>query len=67
VLALQSIPVLALQSIPGRLRFGAAHLRRTKSTRIASLKKQIASEFNFERAIEAYEELIDATFAEGRP
>jgi hypothetical protein len=30
------------------------------------LKQQFAAEFAFEHAIEAYEELIDSTFAEGQ-
>lgn len=60
------VAVFTVQSLLGRLRFGAARLRRAKSIRIASLRKQLAGEFNFERAIEAYEELIDATCAEGR-
>jgi hypothetical protein len=30
------------------------------------LKLQYAGEFRFERAIQAYEQLIDSTFAEGR-
>ena len=33
---------------------------------IGLLKRQFAGEFNFERAIDAYEELIDSTFAGGR-
>ena len=41
-------------------------LGRTKVFKV-DLFRQSVGEFNFERAIEAYEDLIDATFAEGRP
>lgn len=40
---------------------------RNRTARVFSLKQQFAAEFNFERAIEAYEQLIDSTFAESRP
>jgi hypothetical protein len=43
-----------------------AGLNRRKVSGVELFKQQIAGEFNFERAIEAYEELIDSTLAEDR-
>jgi hypothetical protein len=60
------LPLLAWTSIPGGLHLGRDRRHRTKTAGNNLLKKQITAEFNFERAIEAYEELIDSTFAEGR-
>jgi hypothetical protein len=60
------VPVLVWYSIRAGLRSRAAIFHRAKSSRIANLEQQIAGEFNFELAIEAYEDLIDSTFAEGR-
>jgi hypothetical protein len=60
------LPLLACYSILGGLHLGRDRRDHTKTARINLLKKQIAGEFNFECAIEAYEELIDSTFAEGR-
>lgn len=64
------LPFLAWYAI-----LAPSNSRRGRSTRsaiskidlagIGLLKRQFAAEFNFERAIEAYEDLIDATFAEG--
>jgi hypothetical protein len=59
------LPLLAWYSI-----LAAYESRRavSKRSRVSAAYhfKQTAGEFNFERAIEAYEELIDSTFAEGR-
>ena len=41
-------------------------LNRKRVPGVDFFKQQIAGEFNFERAIEAYEDLIDSTLAEGR-
>lgn len=66
------LPLLAWYAIKAAL-----NSRRDGSTRAAIskidlagidlLRRQFAVEFNFERAIEAYEDLIDSTFVEGRP
>lgn len=61
------LPSLAWYSLRAGLRSRAAAFHRAQPARIAALKQQIAGEFNFEHAIEAYEDLIDATLAESRP
>jgi hypothetical protein len=57
------LPLLAWYSIRAKLDFRGEP---AEIAEIGLLKKQIVSEFNFERAIEAYEELIDSTFAKGQ-
>jgi hypothetical protein len=60
------VPVFAWCSICAEVRSSVPALQRDKSPRTRNLQQQIAGEFNFERAIEAYEDLIDSTFAEER-
>jgi hypothetical protein len=67
LLLLLFAPLLAWYWIRAGLRPRTAAFRRGQSVRLATLNNQIAGEFNFEHAIEAYEELIDATLAESRP
>ncbi|MGC1463975.1 MAG: hypothetical protein WA802_17375 [Terracidiphilus sp.] len=59
------LPLLAWYSIRATLDSRRSRPNRSELSEIGRLKRQIAAEFNFERAIEAYEELIDSTFAEG--
>ena len=61
-----SLPVLAFQSILVQLASAlCAALRRIRMTRQrpAPRNLELAREFGFDRAIDAYEELIDATLA----
>jgi hypothetical protein len=60
------LPLLGWYSILAGWDSVRAGLNRRKVSGVDYFKQQIAGEFNFERAIEAYEELIDSTFAEGR-
>jgi hypothetical protein len=60
------LPLLGWYSILAGWDSVRAGLNRRKVSGVELFKQQIAGEFNFERAIEAYEELIDSTFAEGR-
>ncbi len=60
------LPLLAWYSILAKLDSRRSHRNRFELFEISLLKRQITGEFNFERAIEAYEDLIDSTFAEGR-
>jgi lipopolysaccharide/colanic/teichoic acid biosynthesis glycosyltransferase len=67
-----SLPLLAFYSILAQLdSVRPAFLRRfrvgRKFSRLELLKLQFAEEFGFERAIEAYEELIDFTVAGRQP
>lgn len=64
-----SRPLLAYYSANARLdSMSPATSRRLAHRRLdrTDLLKQSVAEFEFERAIEAYEALIDSTFAEGR-
>ena len=54
--------ILALNSM--RSRSTHTSIPKIDLAGIGPLKRQFAGEFNFERAIEAYEDLIDSTFAE---
>ena len=60
------LPLLGWYSILAGWDSVRAGLNCRKVSEVELFKQQIAGEFNFERAIEAYEELIDSTFAEGR-
>ena len=60
------LPLLGWYSILAGLDSVSAGFNRRKESGVDLFKLQAAGEFNFERAIEAYEELIDSTFAEGR-
>ena len=60
------LPLLGWYSILAGWDSVRAGRHRRKVSGIDFFKQQIAGEFDFERAIEAYEELIDSTFAEGR-
>jgi hypothetical protein len=60
------LPLLGWYSILAGWDSVRAGRHRRKVAGVDLFKQQIAGEFNFERAIEAYEELIDSTFAEGR-
>ena len=60
------LPLLGWYSILAGWDSVRAGLHRKQGSSVDFFKQQIAGEFNFERAIEAYEELIDSTFAEGR-
>jgi hypothetical protein len=67
-----SLPILAIYYILDRLNpldGTALRIRRAGicSNRAELMQLKFAGEFHFERAIEAYEELIDSTFADGQP
>jgi hypothetical protein len=71
LLAAFSLPLLTFTLLITRLQSGAAAIaprpgadRGTRGR--GALQPPFADEFGFERAIEAYEELIDATHTEGR-
>jgi hypothetical protein len=59
------LPVLVWYFIRSRSSSRRADSNRTERSKVDLLKRRIAGQFSFERAIEAYEELIDETFAEG--
>lgn len=61
------IPLLAWYFIRNAIDSRRSSTNRAELFKIDLLERQIAGQFQFERAIEAYEELIDSTFAEGRP
>ena len=61
------LPLIAWHTIRAGWRSWTKIFHRTQTDKLAGLKQLIASEFHFERAIEAYEELIDSTYAEDRP
>lgn len=60
------LPFLAWYSVLARLDSLRSRSNRSELFKMSLLKRQIAGELSFERAIEAYEDLIDSTFAEGR-
>ena len=60
------LPLLAWYSVLARLDSWRSRSNQSELFKISLLKRQIAGELSFERAIEAYEDLIDSTFAEGR-
>ena len=60
------LPLLAWYSIQDWMNARHRSLSRRRIL-TAGLFRQSVGEFNFEHAIEAYEELIDFTFAGGRP
>lgn len=60
------LPLLGWYSILAGLDSVSAGLNRRKPSGVDLFKQHAAGEFNFERAIESYEELIDSTFAEGQ-
>ncbi len=60
------LPLLAWYSVLARLDSLRSRSNRSELFKMSLLKRQIAGELSFERAIEAYEDLIDSTFAEGR-
>ena len=59
------LPVLVWYFIRARLNSRRTDSNRAERSKVALFKRQIAGQFSFERAIEAYEELIDETCAEG--
>jgi hypothetical protein len=60
------LPLLAWYSILAGLDSLGANFKPRKVTLVDFFKLQSAGEFNFNGAIEAYEGLIDSTFAKGR-
>ena len=61
------LPLLAWYSILAGLDYLSARFKRRKAPLVDFFKLPSAGEFNFHGAIEAYEGLIDSTFAKGRP
>jgi hypothetical protein len=61
-----SLPLLAFHSILAKLNVVARALLRRMGRRPEPRDGQFAPPFGFDRAIEAYEELIDATLAKRR-
>ena len=60
------LPLLAWYAILARVESRRSCSNRTNPFNSDLFSRQISGEFSFERAIEAYEELIDSTCAEGR-
>ena len=60
------LPLLGWYSILAGLDSLGAGFNRRKVPGADLFKQQSAGEFNFERALEAYERLIDSTFAKAR-
>lgn len=61
------LPLIAWHAIRAGLRSWTKIFHRSQTANLAGLRQLFACEFHFERAIEAYEELIDSTYAGGRP
>ena len=60
------LPMLAWYSVLAELDSLGARRKRRKVSLFEFFRQQSAGEFNFNGAIEAYEGLIDSTFAKGR-
>jgi hypothetical protein len=60
------LPLLVWYSILASLESRRSGSNRSQLFKIDLFNPRIAGEFCSERAIEAYEDLIDSTFAEGR-
>ncbi len=58
------LPLLVWYAIVATVSSRRPHHSRFQLFKISLLKRQIAGEFSFERAIGAYEDLIDSTFAQ---
>jgi len=59
------LPVLVWYFIRARLNSRRADSGRAEPSKVDRFKRRIAGQFSFDRAIDAYEELIDETFAAG--
>lgn len=59
------LPVLVWYFIRAQLNSRRADPYRAGRSQVDRFKRRIAGQFSFDRAIEAYEELIDETFAAG--